>query len=460
MLANLRPRKQAERWSTPTASPNSDLGWAEPFSQRFHKLSKSALDDIIHTLLLVPVQHGEMTEWTITDGQMQRLCAQARRQFLREESLLQLNAGTVVVGDLHGDFRDLRRIFTAFGHPSKHSVNYLFLGDYVDRGVNGLNVVALLFAYKLRFPDKVYLVRGNHESVMLTLMHGFYAECVAKSSRETWRRVCNVFDCLPLAAVIADQLFCVHGGISPELERPENVLGIARPCKIPSRGHSLLSDMVWSDPSSNATGWEPNRRGAGYYFGMEEASKFLEANGLRAIVRSHEMVQEGWRVENAEEGKVITVFSAADYRGHGNDSAVLVARDDMSCFIRLLPSLDPKEEAIIDSVDWNNPRLDKIMQAALAAELAAAEQKETTGVTSIGTVYSVSSVATRSIDSTHSSQSDGSTGRSALRRLPTDIVVLPPPLGTVQEDAKQPSKPIWTDFKSINDPPQAVAAAN
>lgn len=490
-LLKSRPKTAPERWTGPSgeSKAETELSWKEPLSQRFHKLSKHALDEIIETLLKFPLEHGVATKWTLTDGQMQRLCSAARRQFLHEDSLLRIGPGTVIAGDLHGDFRDLKRIFDEFGHPSKRGANYLFLGDYVDRGVNGLNVITLLLAYKLRYPNKVFLVRGNHESLMVTLMYGFFAECLEKSSRETWLRICNVFDCLPAAALVGDQLFCIHGGLSPKLQRPEDVSSISRPCKVETGGDGLLMDLAWSDPNPNVTGWVPNRRGKGFYFGMDEAHRFVEANGLRAIVRAHEFAAHGYNMD----GDVITVFSAADYRDRGNDASVLVVKDDMSCFLRIFPSLAPKEELapeaqlsdedadddgeeeLANLPDWGNARLAAVLQAATASEMAheaklkssqnSSFRSTSMGSLSFGSLNSASPSASgrQSIDSTYSVRTSGarsmdsnySIGTSGAHSMDSALSGL----STVEEEGvRRGFANVATDVFALAAPLQPVSA--
>ena len=129
--------------------------------------------------------------------------------------------------------------------------NYLFLGDYVDRGKQSLEVVCLLFAYKIKYPENFFILRGNHECAGINRIYGFYDECRRRYSVKLWKAFCNTFNCLPCCAVIDDKIICMHGGLSPELSQMEQVANIARPCDVPDTG--LLCDILWADPDPSIT---------------------------------------------------------------------------------------------------------------------------------------------------------------------------------------------------------------
>lgn len=155
------------------------------------------------------------------------LCMSCREIFLEESMLIQVNAPVNICGDIHGQFTDLIQLFETCGDPSDTS--YLFLGDYVDRGKQSLETICLLFAYKIKYRSSFYLLRGNHESAGINRIYGFYDECKQRYTVKTWRMFCDCFNCLPVAAVIDDRIICMHGGLSPELKKLEQIRNILRP---------------------------------------------------------------------------------------------------------------------------------------------------------------------------------------------------------------------------------------
>ena len=184
-----------------------------------------------------------------------QLCTQAREVFMSQPMLLELGAPIKICGDVHGQYTDLLRLFEYGGFPPE--ANYLFLGDYVDRGKQSLEVVCLLFAYKIKYPENFFLLRGNHECAGINRIYGFYDECRRRFSVKMWKQFCNTFNCLPCTAVIDDKIICMHGGLSPELSQMEQIANISRPCDVPDTG--LLCDILWSDPDPSITVGERNQ---------------------------------------------------------------------------------------------------------------------------------------------------------------------------------------------------------
>ena len=222
----------------------------------------------------------------------------------------------------------LQKIFSQFGAPPM--TKFIFLGDYVDRGPAGIECLLLLLLLKLRHPQHIFLLRGNHESERLNISYGFAAECRKRLGRGQWECFLSVFNVLPLAAIISKRVFCVHGGISPQLSSIRAIEEISRPLMVPDGG--LVHDLLWTDPSpDDESHWSSSARGASHCYGRAPVEAFLELNGLDLICRSHSFVPEGyeWRFG----GKLVTIFSAVDYCGTSvhNEPAVLRVDKDGTC---------------------------------------------------------------------------------------------------------------------------------
>jgi protein phosphatase len=231
-----------------------------------------------------------------------------------EPSLLKLDGKFTVVGDIHGNLTDLLRIFEKIGYPPHK--NYLFLGDYVDRGDNSLEVITLLFCLKLLYPSHIYLLRGNHECESISSFYGFKREVLANYSLKIYNAFTNAFKYLPFAAVLNDSIFCVHGGIGPSVSL-QKISDLSRPML--ASDSKLTEDLVWSDPNPTVDDFELSDRGSGSIYGPEQVKTFFKDNKLVKLIRSHEMANEGYTevFKNC-----YTVFSNTNYCGIGNSSAV------------------------------------------------------------------------------------------------------------------------------------------
>lgn len=203
------------------------------------------LNHIIARLLRVKRKNGSLlNKINLKLNEIQGLCRAAREIFLSQPMLLELDAPIKICGDVHGQYNDLLRLFEYGGFPPVS--NYLFLGDYVDRGCNSLETICLLFAYKVKYPFNFFLLRGNHESANINRVYGFYDECKKRYNVKLWKTFTDCFNCLPVAAIIEDKIFCCHGGLSPELRSMDQIRRLKRPTDVPEMG--LLCDLLWSDP--------------------------------------------------------------------------------------------------------------------------------------------------------------------------------------------------------------------
>jgi len=254
-----------------------------------------------------------------------------------QPSLLELEAPLQIVGDVHGQFSDLLRLFESCGFPP--DANYLFLGDYVDRGKNGLETICLLFAYKIKYPENFFLLRGNHECAAINRIYGFYDECKRRYNIKMWKKFQDAFNVMPFAAVIDEKIFCVHAGLSPDLNSPEQIKRIARPVDVPDSG--MLCDLLWSDPEADISGWAENDRGVSYTFGADVVSKFLQKHDYDLVVRAHQVVEDGY--EFFADRQLVTLFSAPNYCGEfDNAGAVMAIDESLMCSFRILKPAEKK----------------------------------------------------------------------------------------------------------------------
>ncbi|OAY81344.1 Serine/threonine-protein phosphatase PP1 [Ananas comosus] len=237
--------------------------------------------------------------------------------------------------DIHGQFADLLRLFECGGFPPTST--YIFLGDYVDRGKQSLETICLLLAYKIKYPDKIFLLRGNHEDAKINRVYGFYDECKRRFNVRLWKIFCDCFNCLPIAAIIDQKILCMHGGLSPELNSLDQLREITRPTEIPDYG--LLCDLLWSDPDSDVQGWGTSDRGVSCTFGADKLVEFLEKNELDLICRAHQVVEDGY--EFFAQRRLVTIFSAPNYCGEFDNAGALLSIDEsLLCSFEILKPLE------------------------------------------------------------------------------------------------------------------------
>ncbi|KFH06484.1 protein phosphatase 4, catalytic subunit, partial [Toxoplasma gondii MAS] len=201
----------------------------------------------------------------IPEREVKALCAKAKEILVEESNVQRVDVPVTICGDIHGQFYDLLELFRVGNFLPETS--YLFLGDFVDRGYFSVETFLFLLALKVRYPDRITLIRGNHESRQITQVYGFYDECLRKYGSSTvWRYCTEVFDYLALAAIIDDRLFALHGGLSPAISSVDEIRSIDRKQEVPHEGP--MCDLLWSDPE-DMQGWGYSPRGAGYLFGAD-----------------------------------------------------------------------------------------------------------------------------------------------------------------------------------------------
>lgn len=270
------------------------------------------------------------------EDEINKICDYVAKVIKEESHLLKVEGNVMIVGDTHSNLGSIECCCNKFLEEIEES-SIIFLGDYVDRGKfapkgpNGIKNVAILFKLKTLFPDKVVLLRGNHEDKLISERDGLMGECWYSGVFNAFNKINATFDYLSLTAVVNNNTFCVHGGISPELTPESNsnselspinekITPLPKPLssKIP-----LVSDLLWSDPSTEISDYGENKRGAGKAFGENAVNIFLEKNHLTRIVRAHELVPDGYR-KMFKGDTVITLFSAPDYEMIGGNIASIM----------------------------------------------------------------------------------------------------------------------------------------
>ncbi|CAL2041294.1 unnamed protein product [Caenorhabditis brenneri] len=307
-------------------------------------------------------------------AELAELCLRARELIWTEPICLKLEAPICVMGDIHGQFDDLLGMFDLNGWPlteteiqwfkentlkikkpqskseqkstqqdsnpgqqqqqksivgmenrseKEEHKRYLFLGDYVDRGQYSMEVVTLLIAIKMLYPDRIYMLRGNHESRSVNCHYGFWREVTARYDQNLYDCYQNLFNVLPFCAVIQNSIICMHGGISEQLKNLNQFTVFKRPLEIPDVG--VLADLTWADPDPTIKLYKPSSRGASYVFGSQALRQFLKKLNLQMVIRAHQVVEDGY--EFFDEKRLVTIFSAPNYCGQNDNTAAILRID-------------------------------------------------------------------------------------------------------------------------------------
>ncbi|KAL0237602.1 hypothetical protein PCE1_000996 [Barthelona sp. PCE] len=241
--------------------------------------------------------------------------------FAQEPNILHVTSPISVVGDIHGQFFDLLKLFEVGGELP--NTKYVFLGDYVDRGYYSIQTITYLLLLKAKYPSRITLIRGNHESRGVTFLYGFYKDMADEyGTIQAWQLTMEVFDHLPVGALIDQTKLCIHGGLSPDAPTIESLQNCYRIDEIPIIGP--LADVAWSDPDAISSGFAKSGRGAGHLFGESEVNCFCHGNDVDIIIRAHQMMDKGFNY-HYESKKLVTVWSAPNYcYRYGNAASVMV----------------------------------------------------------------------------------------------------------------------------------------
>jgi len=244
----------------------------------------------------------------LTEKELRLVCERVKDLFAQESNIQPVRAPAILVGDIHGQFYDLLKLISIGGEAP--ASNYVFMGDFVDRGHHSVETISYLILLKIKYPSHVTLIRGNHETRQVTYSYGLYEEVTRKyGNSNPWNFLTDMFDHMPISALVGGKILCVHGGLSPRIKRVDQINAIDRKMEVPHDGP--FSDMMWSDPD-DVEDWRVNHRGAGYLFGASVVKEFNHINGLELIARAHQLVNEGYKYWFPEES-LVTVWSAPNY---------------------------------------------------------------------------------------------------------------------------------------------------
>lgn len=290
------------------------LGWSDAVT--LSAVARSAdYDAAIHAL--------RGSEWSkappLEQNEVKRLCTRAQEILLAEPSLLTLEPPVVVSAHPTGHMKTLNYIFDTFGEPG--GTVHLFLGNYVNRGKHSLEVFILLLSYKLKYPEQLHLLRGRYDCGNLGRIYGFYDQCKPRYGVKFWKTFVEVFNSLPIAAVVGSRIYCVSGGLSPSMRSLEDLRQLQRPTEVPDQG--LLCDVLWSDPDA-LPGWQEIPKGVSYTYGPDIVEQFLRENELDFMVVGNQVVEDGYEVS----GPRCTLFSVPDYCGEFNNRGAVLLLDE------------------------------------------------------------------------------------------------------------------------------------
>lgn len=283
------------------------------------------------------------------------ICEQCKLHIKTEPRMVEVRTPAYIMGDLHGNYGDLMFLEKMFWplSPGICPATLLFLGDFVDRGAFAVEVITYLFCYKVMFPHKLKLVRGNHEIREIQKLFTFREECIQKFGdklgRQMWESINDVFDYLPIAALVDGKIFCVHGGIPPPWLCPSAaaINSVMMPLPRPDEQSSLAWEIMWNDPIKDQfitedlkvellanDGFAKNaKRGTGHVFSQLALDRFLNLNGFTHIIRAHEVQGCGFNVQL--KGRLLTVFSSSRYGNQQNESACILADSRRLRMLRL-----------------------------------------------------------------------------------------------------------------------------
>jgi serine/threonine-protein phosphatase PP1 catalytic subunit len=272
----------------------------------------------------------------LPEAAIRSLLLQSRAAFMAQPMLLRLQGAVTICGDVKGYFDDSLRIFFDGGaRRAPPQERYLFLGNYVGGGLHGIETVCLLLAFKVKYPDAFFMLRGSAEEASINRIYGFYDEVKRRYNIRLWKYFNDTFNCLPVCAVVDERIFCAHGGLPRDSLHKDlfaQIEALPRPTSVPDSG--LLCDLLWATPDEHMQDWGESDRGVSFAFGPDVVDAFLNAHGLQLVCCGQQVLCDGYHLHASR--RVVSLFTAPNYRGELNNMGATMRVDDLDVSFRLL----------------------------------------------------------------------------------------------------------------------------
>ena len=297
-----------------------------------------------------------------TDEEILNLIKYVKPILEKEHSLIRLRSPCKIFGNLYGVYNDLMRYFESYGNPSDDNqmgdisfMQYIFLGDFCDRGFNSIEIILLLFALKVKYPEFIYLIRGHHEDKFINSEYGLGQECIDRLSDDIrdpmsiFSSINQAFDLLPFGVLVDNNILLVHGGIGSSINSLDDIEQIKRPVEVvhnvTNNEQLKIIDLLWSEYCDDIDNIDMNRerdkfkKGFIVKFGKNRLNKFLDDNKINLLITSHQFVKGGFTTFNND--KILILFSATNYMNKlGNVGAMItIAKKNSYKRMNIIPKL-------------------------------------------------------------------------------------------------------------------------
>ena len=263
-----------------------------------------------------------------------------------ENSLIKIRSPCKIFGNINGIYTDLMRYFESYGNPSDNIQNgdinvmqYIFLGDFCDRGNLSLEVILLLFALKIKYPNFIYLIRGHHEDIIINEFYGLGDECKEKLKEDiqaedsVFKRINRAFNYLPFGVLVDNNILCIHGGLGSSIKSLEDISNIPRPTQIYQDPENLtqlhILDLLYSEFDEDEGDLyninslrDKNKKGFIVNYGKKILDEFCEKNNINLIIATHKFIKDGFCTYCDD--KLLNIFSCTNYMDTGNNVGAMV----------------------------------------------------------------------------------------------------------------------------------------